>query len=242
MTWKGICFDLDNTLFDHEKAFKKAMEYCYHTYCVKLDNSVRKVAFREFFIVFKENCDKYWKMFEQKKISGKEYRRIRFNETMKSLCLPWGNETADNFHALYYKIVADFGIPYPGVDDLLSNLIHRDIQLAIITNGTVDTQYSKAVKIGAAKWIHKDNIIISEAVGAAKPKKEIFQYAENLFKLNADKLLFVGDTWLHDVAGPIEAGWQAVYLNTRGDKPETNHKPVAEFNNFCEMKRFLLEK
>ncbi|WP_169911219.1 HAD family hydrolase [Evansella clarkii] len=238
---KGIGFDLDNTLYSHEEAFEKAIKYCFSAYIQKEIEKSRLIQPEEFFHIFKNNCDKYWSMFEKKKISGKEYHRIRFNETMKNFNLPGNDKASERFHSLYYKVVSDFSTPFPAMAELLSYLARKQISMSIITNGKIKTQHAKIQSIGADKWIKKENTIISEEAGFEKPQKEIFQLAENKLCLKAEQLLYVGDTWKHDVEGPINAGWQAVYLNSREASPDSAHRPAATVKKLADVKDYLAE-
>lgn len=238
MTWKGIVFDLDNTLFSHEKAFKKAINECFLTYLEKNVSKEDHVPYETFFPVFKKKSDDFWNKFEKKEVSGNEYRRLRFNESMKVLDLPYSDKLADEFHTHYYKVVDKYSEAFPGVHELLSYLHKKQVKLAIITNGTIDTQYNKVKKIGVGRWIDEKNIIVSEEVGYAKPAREIFQLVEEKLELLPEDLLYIGDSWKHDVAGAIEAGWDAIYLNSRKESPSNskNYQPLAEYYSMEECK------
>ncbi|WP_179298756.1 HAD family hydrolase [Evansella halocellulosilytica] len=241
MKWEGICFDLDNTLFSHEKAFKHAIKASFEHY---LSNVVKMkedpISFNDFFNVFKSNSDRYWSMYESKELTGRDYRRLRFMKTMEAFKLPSSHEHADLFHEYYYNIVDDFSEPYPGMEQLLSFLKNRNIQLGIITNGMVDTQYGKVKKIGAGKWIPENNIIVSEEVGVVKPSTEIFRIAEKRMKLRPDQLLFIGDSWKHDVEGAKQAGWEAIFLNSRNEERNSAVEPFIECQSLIDVYNELL--
>ncbi|PYZ98626.1 hypothetical protein CR205_08610 [Alteribacter lacisalsi] len=237
MKWNSVCFDLDNTLFSHESAFKRAMKDCFHT-LIQPEQGCGHIDFTDFFPVFKRNSDRYWGLFEQKKVSGREYRRMRFNETMRELSLPLGEAEADRFHERYYQIVDDFTVPFAGLYDLFEMLSEHNVQLGIITNGTIDTQYNKLKKLAVSDWITPDRMIVSEEAGCAKPDPSIFRLAEQQFELNEPRL-FIGDSWKHDVAGAIDAGWDSLFMNTRKENRHTSHEPVAECVTLKEVKTFF---
>lgn len=239
LTWKGICFDLDNTLFSHEEAFKKAIRNSFQTCLVKTKKSF--VSFEEFYTIFKRNSDRYWDQYESKHLTGTEYRRKRFTETMKEIGLPATNELADQFHRHYYEVVDDFSEPFPGLSELLTYLTDKKIKLGVITNGMKETQWGKVERIGANRWIPKENILVSEEVELVKPDKAIFQMMEASLQISPDELLYIGDSWQHDVIGAMEAGWDAIFLNTRGEDRKTNHEPVAELHTLVEVKQFFID-
>ncbi|WP_026689263.1 HAD family hydrolase [Alteribacter aurantiacus] len=233
MKWNSVCFDLDNTLFSHERAFKKAMAECFQELIDK-HSSDTTITFNQFFPIFKRNSDRFWGLFEKKEVSAKEYRRRRFLETMKELDLSFSKEDADWFHKRYYEVVDNYCVPYEGLSDLLHYLHSRKVNMGIITNGTADTQYNKLEKLQISDWITKNQMVVSEEVDVAKPDKKIFDLAKETFGLK-EPVLFVGDSWKHDVVGPIEAGWDSIFMNTRGEERQTVHSPVAECNTLVEV-------
>ncbi|WP_280768442.1 HAD family hydrolase [Salipaludibacillus daqingensis] len=240
-TWKAIMFDLDNTLFSHENAFKKAISECFHIYQQHYVPKENQKNERQFFPIFKHYSDYYWGKFESGESTGDEYRRDRFNETMKELELPFSNEIADMFHKQYYQIVDEYSVPFEGVHEFLQTINDFQLKTAVVTNGTKDTQYKKIEKIGVNKWIQPDQIYVSEEVGFAKPNKEIFRLVEKEQKLSSKDILFIGDSWKHDVVGALNAGWEAIFLNTRQEKRTSEHKPLKEYDNFMEMKNSLTD-
>lgn len=239
--WDTVCFDLDNTLYSHEKAFEQAIQFCYKQLLHKWEKEGKAVPYVEpplWFSVFKQNCDKFWNAYEEKKLNAKAYRRLRYRETMLTFQLPYKDTEADEFHQQYYNIVDEFSEPFAGLYTLLSMLNKQNVKSGIITNGSLETQYKKMKKLKLHFYIPKQHIFISEEVGFAKPDVRLFQYAER--KMNSiDRPLYVGDTWEHDVIGAINAGWDVVYLNTRNEVCTSNHRPVQVCTSLHTLKEFI---
>lgn len=75
----------------------------------------------------------------------------------------------------------------------------------------------------AERWVPHENIFVSGDVGAEKPDRKIFEYAEHTMGLEDAEIWFVGDAYELDVKGAMNAGWNAVWMNRRGhEKPEDN--------------------
>ncbi|WP_416149371.1 HAD family hydrolase [Salipaludibacillus sp. HK11] len=239
--WKAIMFDLDNTLFSHEDAFKKAISECFHKYQQKYVEKQSRIAVDTFFPVFKNYSDLFWGKFESGEIKAKEYRRQRFIATMKDLDLPYSNDIADGFHNHYYEVVDEYSIPFDGVHSFLEWISYSQLKTAIITNGTKDTQYNKIKTMGIDKWISPNQIYVSEEIGYTKPDQKLFHLVEKEQGLKSEEILFIGDSWKHDVVGAIEAGWEAVFLNTRNEERTTDHQPIAEYKKFTDMENDLTE-
>lgn len=238
MRWDAIYFDLDNTLFSHESAFKKSICFCLDM-LFKQNQITNRINSETVFAIFKKNCDRYWDDYEKGYITSKEYRRVRFLKTMECLGLNYPINVADDFHECYYEIVDDFSEVYPGVPKMLDQLLNKHISLGIITNGSTSTQISKIKKMKLDKWFSSNTIYISQAINVAKPDKQIFDIAKKNLEAR-ESFLFIGDSWEHDVIGAIEAGWEAVYLNTRAQAPTTDHKPFAICNTITELTSVIL--
>ncbi|TLS36318.1 HAD family hydrolase [Pseudalkalibacillus caeni] len=241
--WDMVYFDLDNTLYDHEKAFEKTAKYCYQVIQRLYANEGHTRGWptaEKWFNVFKQNCDIYWEDYEENRLSKKEYRRLRYAESFKHFNLPYRVEDADYFHTLYEETVSEFAVPYNGVFYLLEKLKDNEIELGILTNGALQTQWAKIKKMRLSNWIDRKNIYISEKFGLQKPDPEFF--SKPLQKHGEKKLkkLYIGDAWEHDIVGAIEAGWEAIFLNTRNEAPTTAHKPVVSCTSFVEVINSML--
>ena len=246
MRWKTICFDLDNTLFSHEVAFEKAIRYCYQKqleHWQKSGLAVKQVDEDEWFDSFKHYSDLYWDQFEHQIIDALTYRRMRYHDTMIAFGLPYRDHEADAFHELYYQIVYQFSEPFEGLEPLFKKLKTEGIHIGIITNGTIDTQYQKVTELGLDKYLQKKQIFVSEQLGIAKPDKRIFTYAlQRLGVGSAQQTLFIGDSWEHDIVGAILAGWDAIYLNSRREKPsDQSVKPVAICRTLLEVSEVIFQ-
>lgn len=223
MRWTTICFDLDNTLYSHEKAFEKAILFCFES-ILKAKKLLGEADTKQLFTVFKKNCDLYWNDYENGVLTPTEYRRKRFLETTQLFQLPFDAEDADEFHKTYYNVIDVFSEPFPKLHLMMNTLVEAQVKIGIITNGAIDTQYNKIKELNLYEWIPNDAIFISEQLKIAKPNRKIFDIAKQ--KLDSSgQYLFVGDSWEHDVVGAIEAGWDSIFLNTREEKKKTAHRP-----------------
>ncbi|ADU29921.1 HAD-superfamily hydrolase, subfamily IA, variant 1 [Evansella cellulosilytica DSM 2522] len=238
MTWKAVFFDLDNTLYSHEKAFEAAIEWCYKVFIRKkvVDH---ECSFTKFFKVFKKNCDIFWPLYEQKKLSRVEYKRVRFNETMKSLHLPFDEKDADLFHQEYEDVVGSYSEAYPGLYDLFTFLNTCKIKYGIITNGNVKVQNSKMNKLKLRRWIPEKYIFISEQIGFHKPDYRLFSFVKESVNMKNEECIYIGDSWSQDVVGAKNAGWDAIFLNTRNEERKTDHEVIKELYTLHDVKNYF---
>ncbi|WP_051556619.1 HAD family hydrolase [Alkalihalobacterium bogoriense] len=243
MRWKTICFDLDNTLFSHEAAFEKAIKNCYEKTVTlwKKDKQIKHApSTDEWFFLFKQNSDRFWRQFEQKTIDRRTYRRLRYQQTMLAFNLPYSDTEADQFHEQYNQTVYEFTEPYEGLASLLEFLQENGIKLGIITNGPADTQYEKIKRLGISQYITSEHIFISEQLTVAKPNPAIFNYAlTQLQHQPQEGKLYVGDSWEQDIIGARHAGWEAIYMNTRNVDPHSTEPVVATCHTLTEVKNII---
>lgn len=241
MRFKKIFFDLDNTLFSHEYAFEKAIQACFNEMIEEWEEEgvhMPPISTEDWFDVFKYYSDLYWIGYEQKKYSETMYRRKRYLETMKHFGLPADEEAADQFHQKYYEKAINFVRPYPGLYTLLTFLKEQKVTIGVITNGKHKVQWAKYKKLKLYRYIDREHFLVSEDVGIEKPDRRIFDLA--LGKTEAKEALFVGDTWEHDIIGALNAGWQAIYLNTH-NRPRCSeaYQPLAELRALDQLLPFL---
>ncbi|WLR49787.1 HAD family hydrolase [Bacillus tianshenii] len=242
MDWKCICFDLDNTLCDYEQAFEDGMIACFNEFAEKEWQCEKLPSPSEWFPVYKSLCDGYWHKVEDETFSKKEYQRRRLIDSLKKFDVHISIESADRFQAHFYELVVHYVTLYPGVDLLLSELRENEIKLGIISNGKKETQREKISRLGLQRWFSESDIFISDEVAAAKPEPSIFQYAERELKAQQDRKLYVGDSWDLDVLGALNAGWEALYVNTRKEMKPSSSLPLAVCETIKEAMNVILHR
>jgi len=82
-------------------------------------------------------------------------------------------------------------------------------KLGVITNGPVEWQSRKLRTLGLVDYF--DDVIISDAVGVAKPDARIFNLALERLGVEAAESMYVGDHPQIDIAGARAAGLRAVW-------------------------------
>lgn len=97
----------------------------------------------------------------------------------------------------------------------LSALRDADVQLAIVSNIDDDYLVPMVEKLGLAEVLH--DWTSSEEARSCKPHDEIFRYS--MRKAGVDdpaRVLFVGDSAYHDVAGAREVGMRTALIQEEG--------------------------
>ena len=87
--------------------------------------------------------------------------------------------------------------------------------MGIITNGPAAHQMEKVEALGLYRWFAPESIVVSGAVGVAKPDPEIFRIACERLGTSTESCVYVGDSFASDVVGATSAGMPVVWFNHR---------------------------
>lgn len=121
----------------------------------------------------------------------------------------YGDGIVDEAMAVFDALRNDVVI-FPEVRPALAQLKERFVLVAV-TNGNANLEM-----IGIDDLFH--DIVTARAAGAAKPAQQIFDKAVAAAGSTPQQTLHVGDHPEFDVAGAIDAGLHAVWVNRNGDE------------------------
>lgn len=106
----------------------------------------------------------------------------------------------------------------PFAHEVIDELRRASVRVGVVTNGWVTKQQACLNALDLTSRV--DVVIISEAVGVAKPHAEIFMLALDALGVPAGETLFVGDSPVNDVVGPRAVGMRVAYLPTGHRLPD----------------------
>ncbi|MFA5417763.1 MAG: HAD family hydrolase [Bacteroidales bacterium] len=220
-----IFFDIDDTLTDSESAHKQAIHNLFSNYCMKVDPDA-------VFSKWMEITSKYLALYFEDKISLEEQRAARIKEIFMMSGQQIQNEEALILYDNYHRDFLQSCIVFPETIPVLEML--KDIRLGIITNGPVADQTEKLRSNKLTDYF--DPIIISEEVGFAKPKVEIFRAAAQAARHPLPECIFVGDSYEYDYLGGVAAGMKTIWL----DRKRAMHLPESEsIHSLLELPGYL---
>ena len=160
MIYKLLIFDLDNTVFDYNKAENFALDKTLREYgCTVTD------ALKESYRVINEQT---WKRFEKGEISSNQLRTQRFEKFAEAHGFSWDSSEVSTE---YLKNLGLGGFLIDGAEALLFELKNH-FRLASVTNGISDVQRAR-LKNSTLDGIFNP-LVISDEVGVAKPDPRIF--------------------------------------------------------------------
>lgn len=218
MKYQWVLFDADETLFSFNSYLGlKAMLTRY-----KIDFTEQD--YQEFQAINKP----LWVAYQNNEITAEDIQTRRFAKlSEKTGLLPL---------QLNQELMAEMALvskPLEGVIDML-NALYGKVRMGIITNGFTDLQQKRLENTYTAHFF--EIVVISEQIGAAKPDRQVFDYAFALMdEFDRTKVLMVGDTLASDVLGGNNAGIDTCWLNPLRKENDTHIKPTYEIHNIKQL-------
>jgi len=219
-SYKLILWDLDNTLFDFDKAEEIALRYAMQKHGLTYDPASTLDA-------FKLVNNRRWEGLEQKRYTKDEVLVGRFDEFFGV-----GRVDSRAFNADYLWSLGENKALYPEAEGVVRELHTRAYIQSIVTNGAKEVQDACYYNSPIASLIKA--VVISEEVGVAKPDPQIFEIACQLSGwMDKDTTLVVGDSLSSDIAGGQAYGVDTCYFNPGGKTHKA--KPSYEIRALPEI-------
>ena len=201
MDMKCCMFDLDNTLYDFDRAHAAAFQALTDRAGVLL--GVPPERFRALYQdAMDEQADRAWP-----ESPGIHSRLIRCQILLEWLGLPLSH--APVLSRTYWSAFLDAVRPVPGVRECVETLRRAGYRIGIGTNMTAMHQYEKLERLGLLDAL--DFIVTSEEAGADKPDRRLYDLCVRKAGCPREACVFVGDNPVHDVEGARNAGLRAVW-------------------------------
>lgn len=209
---RAVLFDLDDTLFDHRRSARAALQAVHSRHAAALD-----------FAEFERHHGIYLEEMHVEVLAGRvgldDARRERFRRVFEALGVTLAPAQVDAVASAYRRGYMTSRRALDGAAALLTAL-RPHARIAIVTNNLLDEQLDKLQYCGLAPWV--DAVIASEDVGVSKPDPAIFHIALERIGVAASAAVMVGDAWVNDIEGARAAGIRAVWFN-----PDRAPRPAA---------------
>lgn len=193
---KAVIFDIDNTIYDFDKAHRAAMAalgvYMRETFGIEPDETAFLVK-KCMDIIAERTGDQ----------AAQHNRLLRFQCVLEQLGSTDYGKAMEMYH-VYWGKVLEVMEPEPGLLPLLARLKARGIKLGIGSDMTAFIQYRKLKKIGVLSYL--DFLVVSEEAGAEKPSPRFFDLCLKKAGCAPGECVFIGDSLEKDVIGAAECG------------------------------------
>lgn len=215
---RAIFFDLDDTLCAYWEASKFGMRRAFQMHGPEgftIDEMIQNwaAAFREFGPTLKQTgwYDGYLK-------SGEPTRTEQMRLTLFRMGVV-DEERAKALSQAYY-IERDRALRlFDDSEFVLQNLAKR-YPLGLITNGPADIQRQEIQTLGLERYFR--HVFIEGEMGEGKPNPTVFARAVEAAGVRPEEILFIGNSYAHDVSPALAAGWGAVWVRRATDVPPSS--------------------
>ncbi len=212
---KAIYFDLDDTLCGYWDASKFALRKVFAEHAPEgftAEEMVRNWAgaFREFSPTLKKTG---W--YEGYLKSGVPTRTEQMRLTLKRINR-FDEDLAQLLSERYGYERNQALTLFEDAEEVLTK-VKAQFPLGLVTNGPADIQRQEIARLGVEHYF--TNIYIEGEMGEGKPNQSVFQRAAAAVGFGPSEILFVGNSYGHDIAPAIEAGWKTAWIRRPSDIP-----------------------
>lgn len=231
MKYKHLFFDLDHTLWDFETNSKETLRELFALH--DLHNTITP-DFDGFYTHYSFHNKKLWNRYHHGHITQEDLKWKRMWHALLEYKI--GDEklskklSGDYLERLPYKKAL-----FPYAEDILTYLLNKGYVLHMITNGFEAIQWKKLDNAGISHFF--TSVITSELACCLKPQKEIFDFAIGRAGCCYNESLMLGDNLDADIAGAMNAGMDAVYVNHL--REETTFNPTYIIYHLKELEDIL---
>jgi putative hydrolase of the HAD superfamily len=205
---KAILFDLDDTIISFEGMASEAWIECTQYFVQKYQTDFEAKDLFE-----KINTTRKWFWSDPDRHKNGRMDMIQARRKIVSIALEnMGNFSAEQIIDLadrFSKLRKNMICLFPNSICTLNKLKEKDVQLALITNGTSQDQRDKIERFGLTQFFNV--CLIEEEVGYGKPDIRIFKRALDDLKLSASDVWMVGDNLIWDVQAPQTIGIYSIW-------------------------------
>ena len=223
MSYKFLLFDLDHTLLDFDAAEDIAL-----TQLLEEEGIEDIQTYKDYYVPMNKAL---WKDLEQKKITKAELINTRFEK----LFAHFGIEKDGAYLAERYQFfLSKQGQTFPGVEDLLKNLIKQGYELYAATNGITAIQTGRLAQSGLAPYFNQ--VFISEQLQTQKPDALFYEkIGQQIAGFSKEKTLMIGDSLTADIQGGNNAGIDTIWYNPHHLENPTQAQPTYEIHSYQDL-------
>ncbi|WP_404400587.1 pyrimidine 5'-nucleotidase [Idiomarina seosinensis] len=224
MPYDWVVFDADETLFTFDA--QQGLSQLFKQYDMAFEQS----HFEDFKAVNKP----LWEGFQNGQLTAADIKQQRF--------VPWEQQFGKSsleINAEFMHCMASICQTIEGTDRLLETL-HGKTKMGIITNGFSELQQERLQQTNTQHYF--DFLVVSEAVGLAKPDAKIFHHAHTQHMADSadpERILMVGDNPHSDILGGLNAGWHTCWFDRGNFQIPESIKPHHTITHLDQLTRLL---
>ncbi|REE88930.1 putative hydrolase of the HAD superfamily [Paenibacillus taihuensis] len=228
-----LLFDLDDTLLDNASWFNIGLARTLEIH--PATSTVDPLIFLEQVL---QPPKSILESFIRREMSPDAFKKARWKNALSHSDIAFDEALIEEIDALFIETSMKYISTNESITSLLIDLL-KNYNVAIVTNGLYDPRV-KIQQMGLTEIFCNETIFHAERLGFRKPDPQLYEIALNHFGKAPTETLFIGDSWTHDVVGPMNAGMDAIWVNPKGKPQPTDHTPIAIVSDVTEIRRILL--
>lgn len=206
MGYQHLFFDLDHTLWDHQRNADETLSELFQEYNIA---GMGDFTERDFIEKFHQVNHLLWDDYNMGRIDQSRIRKQRFPLVLQALGVN-GNPINGELSRQYLVRCPTKPYLMPHALETLDYL-HKRYDMTIITNGFFEVQATKMACSGLDCYFPR--VVTSEEAGELKPHPRIFSYALDNVKQTCEACVMIGDNPSTDIAGARLAGIDQIYYD-----------------------------
>jgi FMN phosphatase YigB (HAD superfamily)/ribulose-5-phosphate 4-epimerase/fuculose-1-phosphate aldolase len=222
MFYKGVIFDLDNTIYNYDSSHKKAI---HETFLYIIKNSNIEYKTEEVKEIYETVSTKI--KYELSNTASSHNKGIYFKQLLERLLMPLAILPVLN--EIYWDTFYNTMECFVGVKEFISWNKKNGIKIGILTDYETEYQVQKLIKLDLIQYC--DIIITSEEVGIEKPSSQMFQTILRKLNLSSDEVIMIGDNFDKDIMGASNMNILSYWFHEKNEK----YQKYIEFNSFINL-------
>ncbi len=212
---RAIYFDLDDTLCGYWDACKTGLRKTFDE--IPVPGATPEHVMDAWSEAFREFCPNLRDLgfYEKYLVEGGHTRVEQMRRTLARLSVT-DEDLAVMLSDTYLKERHDALALFPDAISVLDKL-KGTYPLGLITNGPADVQREEIRILGISHYFA--NVYIEGELGFGKPEPEVLRQAAEAVGFQQSELLFVGNSYRHDILPAIQAGWMTAWIRRPSDVP-----------------------
>ena len=224
--FKTVLFDLDDTIFDFQKAEHEALKKTLFKFDIEPTEQTMEL--------YSKINKRQWQLLEEGKFTRAEICVRRFKLLFEKLGL---NCSPEDVNEEYKKLLGIGHYFIPGAQELLEGLWQK-FDLYIVSNGNLSVQQGRLASADISKYFKE--IFISEEIGADKPCVEFFNYCfSQIPDFKKEETIIIGDSLTSDIRGGNNAGITTCWFNPHRKESMADVRIDYEISDLSEIPGIL---
>ena len=219
---KAVIFDLDNTLYDYDRANLIARKHL-----AEMGADLLRVGVDKFLEAY-DQANREVKSHMGKSASC--HNRMLYSQRTAEILGGRVLDVAPKLYDAYWDKLLEVMELYPGARDFLAALKEKGVAVGICTDMTAHIQYRKLLRFELAPYV--DAVVTSEEMGVEKPHAAMFHAALDKLKVSGGEAVYVGDSWERDIEGARNVGITPVWFVA--DRPHQEQPSVLTVTSYSD--------